>query len=104
MPLKILQDSPCSASSNDAPTQLPELPIVSISRPHLPASRAEMLARGWDAVDVVFVSGDAYVDHPAFAAGILGRVLEAAGFRVAILSQPDWRSAEPWRIFGRPRL
>ena len=53
---------------------------------------------------MVFVTGDAYVDHPAFAMGILGRVLEAAGFRVAILSQPDWRSAEPWRQFGRPRL
>jgi uncharacterized radical SAM protein YgiQ len=60
--------------------------------------------RGWEYVDVVFVSGDAYIDHPAFAAGILGRVLEAAGFRVAILSQPDWRSADPWRTFGRPRL
>ncbi|MGE3822226.1 MAG: YgiQ family radical SAM protein, partial [Isosphaeraceae bacterium] len=60
--------------------------------------------RGWDQVDVVFVTGDAYVDHPAFASGILGRVLEAAGYRVAILSQPDWRSADPWRTFGRPRL
>ena len=63
-----------------------------------------MEARGWNDVDVVFVTGDAYVDHPAFAMGILGRVLEAAGFRVAILSQPDWHSAEPWRLFGRPRL
>ncbi|WP_422931682.1 YgiQ family radical SAM protein [Singulisphaera sp. PoT] len=60
--------------------------------------------RGWDYVDVVFVTGDAYIDHPAFAMGILGRILEAAGFRVAILSQPDWRSADPWREFGRPRL
>nr|WP_165071865.1 YgiQ family radical SAM protein [Paludisphaera rhizosphaerae] len=94
---------PCSAR-NEAPTQLPELPMVSIALPPLPTSRAEMEARGWDAVDVVFVTGDAYVDHPAFAMGILGRVLEAAGFRVAILSQPDWRSAEPWRQFGRPRL
>src|SRR5262249_47696865 len=59
---------------------------------------------GWDGVDVVFVSGDAYVDHPSFAMAILGRVLEAAGFRVAMLSQPDWRSCEPWRQFGRPRL
>jgi uncharacterized radical SAM protein YgiQ len=72
--------------------------------PHLPMSRAEMAARGWDAVDVVFVTGDAYVDHPSFAMAILGRVLEAAGFRVAILAQPDWRSCEPWRQFGRPRL
>ncbi len=63
-----------------------------------------MKARGWDYVDVLFVTGDAYVDHPAFAMGILSRVLEAAGYRVAILSQPDWKSAEPWRQFGRPRL
>ncbi len=90
--------------ANVAPTMLPVLPVVMPERPHLPASRAEMEARGWDYVDVVFVTGDAYVDHPAFAMGILGRVLEAAGFRVAVLSQPDWRSVEPWRQFGRPRL
>ena len=87
--------SPCSPpipESNVAPTMLPVLPVVTPERPHLPASRAEMEARGWDYVDVVFVTGDAYVDHPAFAMGILGRVLEAAGFRVAVLSQPDWRS------------
>src|SRR5690606_11480499 len=74
---------------NRAPTQLPVLddraPRV---RPPLPASRAEMEARGWDAVDVVFVTGDAYVDHPSFANGILPRVLEAAGYRVAVLAQP----------------
>ncbi len=63
-----------------------------------------MLARGWDAVDIVFVSGDAYVDHPSFANGLLARLLEAAGFRVAVLAQPDWQSCEPWRQFGRPRL
>src|SRR5260370_7335214 len=67
-------------------------------------SRAEMAARGWDEVDVVFVTGDAYIDHPSFAMAILGRVLEAAGFRVAMLAQPDWHSCEPWRQFGRPRL
>jgi uncharacterized radical SAM protein YgiQ len=72
--------------------------------PPLPMTRAEMAARGWDAVDVVFVTGDAYVDHPSFAMAILGRVLESAGFRVAMLSQPDWRSCDPWRQFGRPRL
>ncbi|MFO0813236.1 MAG: YgiQ family radical SAM protein [Gemmatales bacterium] len=72
--------------------------------PHLPMSRAEMSARGWDAVDIVFVTGDAYIDHPSFAMAILGRTLEAAGFRVAILSQPNWRSVDPWREFGQPRL
>jgi uncharacterized radical SAM protein YgiQ len=67
-------------------------------------TRAEMLERGWDEIDVVFVTGDAYVDHASFAMAILGRVLEADGFRVGMLSQPDWRSAAPWRTFGRPRL
>lgn len=72
--------------------------------PHAPINAAEMRERGWDYVDVVFVSGDAYIDHPSFAAAVLQRSLEAAGFRVAILSQPDWRSVEPWRQFGKPRL
>src|SRR5437868_14127127 len=72
--------------------------------PLAPTTAAEMRGRGWDAVDVVFVTGDAYVDHPSFAMAILTRVLEAAGFRVAVLSQPDWHSCEPWRQFGRPRL
>ncbi|HWY86138.1 MAG TPA: YgiQ family radical SAM protein [Gemmataceae bacterium] len=72
--------------------------------PLAPTSRAEMNARGWDYVDVVFVTGDAYVDHPSFAMAILARVLEAAGFRVAMLSQPDWRTCLPWRQFGKPRL
>jgi uncharacterized radical SAM protein YgiQ len=72
--------------------------------PHLPMTRNEMAARGWDSVDVVFVTGDAYVDHPSFAMAILGRLLEAKGFRVAVLSQPDWHSCAPWRQFGRPRL
>ncbi len=70
----------------------------------LPTTRAEMTARGWDQADIVFVTGDAYVDHPSFAMAILGRTLEAAGYRVAILSQPDWKSADPWRALGAPRL
>ena len=70
----------------------------------LPTTAAEMKARGWDAVDVVFVSGDAYIDHPSFAAALLGRVLTAAGFRVAILPQPAWNTADAFRQFGRPRL
>jgi radical SAM superfamily enzyme YgiQ (UPF0313 family) len=65
---------------------------------------AEVAARGWDAVDVVFVTGDAYVDHPSFAMALLGRVLQAEGYRVAILSQPDWHTCRPWQAFGRPRL
>jgi len=73
-------------------------------RAFLPTSAEEMRARGWDRADVVFVTGDAYVDHPSFAMAILGRVLEAAGFRVAILPQPDWTSADAWRALGPPRL
>jgi uncharacterized radical SAM protein YgiQ len=72
--------------------------------PHLPASKAEMQARGWSYVDIVFITGDAYIDHPAFATGVLSRVLEAAGYKVGIVSQPDWKTAEPWKEFGRPRL
>ena len=70
----------------------------------LPMSMDEVRARGWDAVDVVFVTGDAYIDHPSFAMAILGRVLEAAGFRVAMVSQPNWRDCEAWKTFGPPRL
>src|SRR5262245_28297233 len=73
-------------------------------RAPLPMTRAEMSARGWDAVDIVFVTGDAYIDHPSFAMALLGRLLEDEGFRVAILSQPDWKSCKAWRTFGRPRL
>jgi uncharacterized radical SAM protein YgiQ len=70
----------------------------------LPTTPEEVRARGWDCVDVVFVSGDAYVDHPSFAMALLGRLLESEGYRVAILSQPDWHNCDPWRAFGRPRL
>jgi len=72
--------------------------------PWLPTTADEIRARGWDAPDIVFVTGDAYVDHPSFAMAVLSRVLEAQGFRVAILPQPDWRSAAAWRALGRPRL
>ena len=70
----------------------------------LPISRADMEARGWDAPDFVYVTGDAYVDHPSFGVAIISRVLESAGYRVAILSQPDYKSADAFRTFGRPRL
>ena len=70
----------------------------------LPVSRADMDARGWDAPDFVYVCGDAYVDHPSFGAAIISRVLERAGFRVAMLPQPDWRSDRDFTRFGRPQL
>ncbi len=72
--------------------------------PFLPMSRAEMDALGWDACDVIVVTGDAYVDHPSFGMAIVGRVLEAQGFRVGIIAQPDWHSAEPFKALGRPNL
>ncbi|MBR3552612.1 MAG: YgiQ family radical SAM protein [Clostridia bacterium] len=70
----------------------------------LPMTTEDVRRRGWDAVDFVYVSGDAYVDHPSFGAAIISRVLEAAGYRVAMLCQPDWKSADDFRRFGRPRL
>ncbi len=72
--------------------------------PFLPMSRAEMDARGWDECDIILVTGDAYIDHPSFGMALIGRLLEAQGFRVGILSQPDWHSAEPFRALGRPKL
>ena len=72
--------------------------------PYLPMSRAEMEALGWDSCDVVIVTGDAYVDHPSFGMAVIGRVLEAQGFRVGIIAQPDWHSSEPFKALGRPNL
>ncbi len=70
----------------------------------LPVTRGDMERRGWDAPDFVYVTGDAYVDHPSFGVSIISRVLEAEGFRVAIISQPDYKSCEDFKRFGRPRL
>jgi uncharacterized radical SAM protein YgiQ len=72
--------------------------------PFLPMSRAEMDQLGWDSCDVIIVTGDAYVDHPSFGMAIMGRLLEAQGFRVGIIAQPDWQSAEPFKQLGRPNL
>lgn len=72
---------------------------------YLPTTRKESELRGWDDVDIVFFTGDAYVDHPSFGAAVLGRVLEAAGFRVALVPQPDWHGDyRDFKKFGRPRL
>jgi len=72
--------------------------------PFLPMSRAEMEALGWDACDIILVTGDAYIDHPSFGMALVGRLLEAQGFRVGIIAQPDWQSAEPFKVLGRPVL
>jgi uncharacterized radical SAM protein YgiQ len=72
--------------------------------PELPMSRAEMDALGWDSCDIIIVTGDAYVDHPSFGMAVIGRLLEAQGFRVGIIAQPAWDSAEPFKVLGKPNL
>ena len=72
--------------------------------PFLPMSRTEMEQLGWDACDVILVTGDAYIDHPSFGMALVGRVLEAQGFRVGIISQPDWHSADAFKQLGKPNL
>jgi uncharacterized radical SAM protein YgiQ len=72
--------------------------------PFLPMSRTEMDTLGWDSCDIILITGDAYVDHPSFGMAIVGRLLEAQGFRVGIIAQPDWTSAEPFQALGRPNL
>src|ERR1700760_3088537 len=90
-----------------------EKPLISLSHhrapsgkaaPFLPMNRAEMTTLGWDACDIVLVTGDAYVDHPSFGMAIIGRLLEAQGFRVGIIAQPDWQSAAPFKVLGKPRV
>jgi uncharacterized radical SAM protein YgiQ len=72
--------------------------------PFLPVSRDEMDQLGWDSCDIIIVTGDAYVDHPSFGMAIIGRLLEAQGFRVGIIDQPDWHSADPFKALGKPNL
>lgn len=91
-----------------SPTNLfatvPKRSARAAAAPFLPMSRAEMDALGWDECDVILVTGDAYIDHPSFGMALVGRLLEAQGFRVGIISQPDWTSAEAFRALGKPRL
>ncbi|MTW34417.1 YgiQ family radical SAM protein [Pseudoduganella danionis] len=92
----------------NSPTNLfatvPKRSARAAAAPFLPMSRAEMDALGWDECDVILVTGDAYIDHPSFGMALVGRLLEAQGFRVGIISQPDWTSAEAFRVLGKPRL
>ena len=74
------------------------------SAPFLPMTRAEMDILGWDSCDIILVSGDAYIDHPSFGAALIGRLLEAQGFRVGLICQPDWHSATEFRALGQPNL
>ena len=72
--------------------------------PVLPMSRAEMDALGWDSCDIILVTGDAYIDHPSFGVALVGRLLEAQGFRVGIIAQPDWQNANAFKVLGKPNL
>ena len=72
--------------------------------PQLPMSREEMDELGWDACDIILVTGDAYVDHPSFGMAVIGRVLEAQGFRVGIISQPNWQGTDDFMCLGKPAL
>ncbi len=101
-----------SASSSAPSTEAPR-PIYSYPRywaecfdtaPYLPMSRAEMDALGWDSCDIILVTADAYVDHPSFGMAVIGRLLEAQGFRVGIIAQPQWDNAEPFKVLGQPNL
>jgi radical SAM superfamily enzyme YgiQ (UPF0313 family) len=70
----------------------------------LPTTAEEMQQRDWRQADIILITADAYVDHPSFGVALIGRLLESEGYRVAILAQPDWRSVEPFRALGKPRL
>ena len=95
-------------AKQETPTALYDFPKYwaecLLPAPFLPMSRAEMDQLGWDSCDVILVTGDAYVDHPSFGMAVIGRVLEAQGYRVGIISQPDWRDVESFRQLGQPNL
>ena len=108
-----------SAQTTESPTapavKMPRAPkALNAYRPYwakrfgtakfLPMSREEMNELGWDSCDIIIVTGDAYVDHPSFGMAVIGRVLEAQGFRVGIIAQPDWQSADPFKALGKPNL
>ncbi len=114
MQLPVLSNSDLAAAERLAPgmsrdylstlTAGGRTPTGPVAALPLPMTMDEARERGWDELDIVFITGDAYIDHPSFAMAILGRVLEAAGYRVGIVSQPDWQTCEPWKQFGKPRL
>ncbi len=70
----------------------------------LPTTEKEMKDRGWDSIDILLITGDAYVDHPSYGNSLVGRLLEAMGYKVAIIAQPDWKNPESLKIFGRPNI
>ncbi|HLW24027.1 MAG TPA: YgiQ family radical SAM protein [Steroidobacteraceae bacterium] len=95
-----------AAAGSIASGEAPHAPAARVrpAAPFLPTSREEMAALGWEQCDIIIVTGDAYVDHPSFGMAIIGRVLEARGFRVGIIAQPDWHSTQDFTALGAPRL
>ncbi len=104
----LLRPRPCFMEPNAQPVALNAWKPYWAKRfgiaPFLPMSRAEMDLLGWDSCDIILVTGDAYIDHPSFAMALIGRLLEAQGFRVGIISQPDWHSAADFKKLGKPNL
>ena len=92
--------TPTPANLRSFPPYRPDLKPA----PFLPMSRAEMDTLGWDSCDIIIITGDAYIDHPSFGMALIGRLLESQGFRVGIISQPDWQSADAFRALGKPNL
>ena len=70
----------------------------------LPVCKDDMIKRGWNELDFVLVTGDAYIDHPSFGAAIISRLLESHGFKIGIIPQPDWKNKDSFNVFGKPRL
>jgi uncharacterized radical SAM protein YgiQ len=106
--MRVCQKIECTMTSHSTPK-----PIYSYRKfwahrfgtaPFLPMTRTEMETLGWDSCDIILISGDAYIDHPSFGVALIGRLLEAQGFRVGIICQPDWHSAEAFRSLGKPNL
>ena len=103
-----IRKSDSSTNRQDSPRKLYSYPKYWAEcfgpAPFLPMSRAEMDALGWDSCDIIIVTADAYVDHPSFGMAVVGRLLEAQGYRVGIIAQPAWDSADPFKILGKPNL
>jgi hypothetical protein len=90
------------SARRQTPDQLPQVLGARFGTvPFLPMSRAEMDKLGWDSCDIMLVTGDAYVDHPSFGMAVIGRMLEAQGFRVGIIAQPDWHQCRPFKVLGK---
>jgi uncharacterized radical SAM protein YgiQ len=102
--MKNIDESPASATPKSLMSYRKYWAHRLTPAPVLPMSRAEMDELGWDSCDIIIVTGDAYVDHPSFGMAIVGRFLEAQGFRVGIIAQPDWQSTKDFEVLGKPNL